>query len=135
MMFGKAGQEFMQTYFDTQEKMSASAVQYVRGMPVVKIFGQSIRSFRQFNKEIEAYKTYALKVCDTYQPGMVVFMVLLNSIVTFILPVGLLILSGQPQNIAFAAVYLFFIILGPGVATPIYKLTFLGSSTKKSMKE
>ena len=130
-MFGKAGQEFMQTYFDTQEKMSASAVQYVRGMPVVKIFGQSIRSFRQFNKEIEAYKTYALKVCDTYQPGMVVFMVLLNSIVTFILPVGLLILSGQPQNIAFAAVYLFFIILGPGVATPIYKLTFLGSSTKE----
>ena len=131
MMFGKAGQEFMQTYFDTQEKMSASAVQYVRGMPVVKIFGQSIRSFRQFNKEIEAYKTYALKVCDTYQPGMVVFMVLLNSIVTFILPVGLLNLSGQPQNIAFAAVYLFFIILGPGVATPIYKLTFLGSSTKE----
>ena len=131
MMFGKAGQEFMQTYFDTQEKMSASAVQYVRGMTVVKIFGQSIRSFRQFNKEIEAYKTYALKVCDTYQPGMVVFMVLLNSIVTFILPVGLLILSGQPQNIAFAAVYLFFIILGPGVATPIYKLTFLGSSTKE----
>ena len=131
MMFGKAGQEFMQTYFDTQEKMSASAVQYVRGMPVVKIFGQSLRSFRQFNKEIEAYKTYALKVCDTYQPGMVVFMVLLNSIVTFILPVGLLILSGQPQNIAFAAVYLFFIILGPGVATPIYKLTFLGSSTKE----
>ena len=131
MMFGKAGQEFMQTYFDTQEKMSASAVQYVRGMPVVKIFGQSIRSFRQFNKEIEAYKTYALKVCDTYQPGMVVFMVLLNSIVTFILPVGLLILSGQPQNIAFAAVYLFFIILGPGVATPFYKLTFLGSSTKE----
>ena len=131
MMFGKAGQEFMQTYFDTQEKMSASAVQYVRGMPVVKIFGQSIRSFRQFNKEIEAYKTYALKVCDTYQPGMVVFMVLLNSIVTFILPVGLLILSGQPQSIAFAAVYLFFIILGPGVATPIYKLTFLGSSTKE----
>ena len=131
MMFGKAGQVFMQTYFDTQEKMSASAVQYVRGMPVVKIFGQSIRSFRQFNKEIEAYKTYALKVCDTYQPGMVVFMVLLNSIVTFILPVGLLILSGQPQNIAFAAVYLFFIILGPGVATPIYKLTFLGSSTKE----
>ena len=131
MMFGKAGQEFMQTYFDTQEKMSASAVQYVRGMPVVKIFGQSIRSYRQFNTEIEAYKTYALKVCDTYQPGMVVFMVLLNSIVTFILPVGLLILSGQPQNIAFAAVYLFFIILGPGVATPIYKLTFLGSSTKE----
>ena len=53
--------------------MSASAVQYVRGMPVVKIFGQSVRSFRQFNAEIEAYKTYALKVCDTYESGMTLF--------------------------------------------------------------
>ncbi len=43
---GKRAREFMGIYYDTQEKMSASAVQYVRGMPVVKIFGQSVRSFR-----------------------------------------------------------------------------------------
>lgn len=94
--------------------MSASAVQYVRGMPVVKIFGQSVRSFRQFNSEIEAYKSYALRVCDTYQPGMIAFTVLLNSLITFILPVGLLLLSRETQNIGLAAVYLFFIIMGPG---------------------
>ena len=56
-------------HHDVQEKMSASAVQYVRGMPVVKIFGQSVRSFRQFNAEIQAYKIFALKCCDTYQNG------------------------------------------------------------------
>ena len=50
---GKRAKEFMATYYDVQEKMSASAVQYVRGMPVVKIFGQSVRSFRQFNAEIQ----------------------------------------------------------------------------------
>lgn len=92
---GKKAQEFTRIYFDAQERMSASAVQYVRGMPVVKIFGQSVRSFRQFNAEIEAYKTYALKVCDTYQSGMVAFTVILNSLVTFILPVGLLLLKGN----------------------------------------
>ncbi len=43
---GKRAREFMGIYYDTQKKMSASAVQYVRGMPVVKIFGQSVRSFR-----------------------------------------------------------------------------------------
>ena len=53
---GKRAREFMSIYYDAQEKMSASAVQYVRGMPVVKIFGQSVRSFRQFNAEIQAYK-------------------------------------------------------------------------------
>jgi len=129
--FGKKATEFTRIYFDTQEQMSASAVQYVRGMPVVKIFGQSIRSFRRFNSEITAYKEYALKVCDSYQPGMVVLTVLLNSIITFILPVGLLLLSKNPQNLALAAGYLFFIIMGPGVVSPIYKLMYLGSSTKE----
>ena len=129
--FGKKANEFMKTYFDTQEQMSASAVQYVRGMPIVKIFGQSVRSFCQFNEEIETYKRYALKVCDTYQPGMITFTVLLNSLVTFIIPAGLLLLSGNPENIALATVWLFFIIMGPGVASPIYKLTFSGSGTKE----
>ncbi|MBD9094215.1 MAG: ABC transporter ATP-binding protein [Bacteroides oleiciplenus] len=129
--FGKKAQEFTKIYFDTQEQMSASAVQYVRGMPVVKIFGQSVRSFRRFNSEIEAYKEYALKVCDTYESGMVTFTILLNSLITFILPVGLLLLSHEPHNLALAAIYLFFIVMGPGVASPIYKLMFLGSGTRE----
>ena len=111
--------------------MSASAVQYVRGMPVVKIFGQSVRSFRQFNAEIEAYKTYALKVCDTYQPGMVAFTVLLNSLVTFFFPIGILLVGGSPGDIALAAVWLFFIVMGPGVASPVYKLMYLGGGTRE----
>ena len=131
MMFGKKAQEFFKMYFDTSEQMSASAVQYVRGMPVVKIFGQTVESFRQFSKSIYRFKEYALNVCDAYQPGMVTFVVLLNSLVTFIIPVGLLLLDGQPGNIALAAVYLFFIILGPGVSSPFYRLTFLASNTRE----
>ena len=127
---GKRAKEFMSIYYDTQEKMSASAVQYVRGMPVVKIFGQSVRSFRQFNAEIQAYKTFALKCCDTYQNGMIAFTVLLNSMVTFILPMGILLLQASPQSLSLAVVWLFFIIMGPGMASPVYKLTFLGGNTR-----
>ena len=128
---GKKAQEFTRIYFDAQERMSASAVQYVRGMPGVKIFGQSVRSFRQFNAEIEAYKTYALKVCDTYQPGMVAFTVLLNSLVTFFFPIGILLVGGSPGDIALAAVWLFFLVMGPGVASPVYKLMYLGGGTRE----
>ena len=127
---GKRAREFMAIYYDAQEKMSASAVQYVRGMPVVKIFGQSVRSFRQFNAEIQAYKTFALKCCDTYQNGMVAFTVLLNSMVTFILPMGILLMQASPQSLSLAVVWLFFIIMGPGMASPDYKLTFLGGNTR-----
>ena len=127
---GKRAKEFMGIYYDAQEQMSASAVQYVRGMPVVKIFGQSVRSFRQFNAEIQAYKTFALKCCDTYQNGMVAFTVLLNSMVTFILPMGILLMQASPQSLSLAVVWLFFIIMGPGMASPVYKLTFLGGNTR-----
>ena len=127
---GKRAREFMGIYYDAQERMSASAVQYVRGMPVVKIFGQSVRSFRQFNAEIQAYKTFALKCCDTYQNGMVAFTVLLNSMVTFILPMGILLMQASPQSLSLAVVWLFFIIMGPGMASPVYKLTFLGGNTR-----
>lgn len=127
---GKRAREFMGIYYDAQEKMSASAVQYVRGMPVVKIFGQSVRSFRLFNAEIQAYKTFALKCCDTYQNGMIAFTVLLNSTVTFILPMGILLMQASPQSLSLAVVWLFFIIMGPGMASPVYKLTFLGGNTR-----
>ena len=128
---GKKAKEFTKDYYDAQERMSASAVQYVRGMPVVKIFGQSVLSFRQFNAEIQAYKTFALKCCDTYQNGMIAFTVLLNSMVTFILPVGVLLMQATPQSLSMAAVWLFFIILGPAMASPVYKLTFLGGNTRE----
>lgn len=126
---GKRAAELTKAYFDVQERMSASAVQYVRGMPVIKIFGQSIHSFRQFYAEIEAYKAFALECCNSYRNGIIAFIILLNSIVTFILPVGLLILSSDPGNISLAAIYLFFIVMGPGVASPVYKLAFLSSGT------
>ena len=128
---GKQAREFMRIYYDAQERMSASAVQYVRGMPVVKIFGQSVRSFRRFDAEIQAYKTFALKCCDTYQNGMIAFTVLLGSTVTFLLPAGILLMRGDQQSLARAAVWLFFIVMGPGVASPVYKLTFLGGNTKE----
>lgn len=121
----------MHIYYDAQERMSASAVQYVRGMPVVKIFGQSVHSFRRFHAEIEAYKTFALKCCDTYQNGMIGFTVLLNSMVTFLLPTGILLMEGSGKSLAAATVWLFFIVMGPGVASPVYKLMFLGGGTRE----
>ena len=124
---GKRAAELTKEYFDVQEHMSASAVQYVRGMPVIKIFGQSIHSFRQFNAEIQSYKEFAMKCCNIYQNGIVAFMVLLNSIVTFLLPVGLLVMSSVPGNISLAVTYLFFIVMGPGVTSPVYRLAFLSS--------
>ena len=61
---------------------------------------------------------------------MIAFTVLLNSMVTFILPVGILLMQASPQSLSLAVVWLFFIIMGPGMASPVYKLTFLGGNTR-----
>lgn len=54
---GKKAREFTATYFDTQERMRCFGSAICPGMPVVKIFGQSVHSFRQFHKEILGYKS------------------------------------------------------------------------------
>lgn len=129
--FSKPTRALVSRYFDAQEHLSASAVQFVRGMPVVKIFGHGVRSFRQFTSEVEDYKRYALQVCDSYQFGMVLFSVVLNSITTFLLPVGLLLWSGASDNAAMAVAWIFFLVMGPGVVAPIYKLLFLGGNMQQ----
>lgn len=131
IFFGKKSKDMVRYYFDSQETMSASAVEYVRGIPVVKIFSQSVNSFRNFVKEINTYKDYALKVCDMYESPLVRFAVLLNSIVIFLLPIGILLWYHTPQTLAFATVWLFFIIMSPGLSTPLFKFMHLGSSTKE----
>lgn len=131
MMFGKKAQGTMKAYFDSQERIHSSAIQYVRGIPVVKIFGQTVFSFKKFHADLYNYRDWAVAYCDKFENGMAVFTVILNSFLTFILPVGLLIMSGDPNNISFALVYLFFIIMVPGASSPLYKLTLLASGTRE----
>lgn len=131
MMFGKGAQSTMKAYFDSLERIHASAVQYVRGIPVVKIFGQTVHSFKRFNTDLYEYRDWAVKHCDSYENGMALFTVILNSFLTFILPVGLLMLSHDPGNNALALVYLFFIIMVPGASVPLYKFTLLASGTRE----
>ncbi|MEA4877311.1 MAG: ABC transporter ATP-binding protein [Aminobacterium sp.] len=131
MMFGEKAQQNMKLYYDSLEKINGSAVQYVRGMPVVKIFGQTVHSFKRFYKDLKDYRDFVVAYCDKFENGMGFFVVVLNSFLTFILPVGLLFLSKEPQNMAFALVYLFFIVMAPGASSPLFKLTLLASGTRE----
>jgi ABC-type multidrug transport system, ATPase and permease components len=131
MMFGNKAQDAIKSYFDSLERIHASAVQYVRGIPVVKIFGQTVYSFKRFHHDLYEYRNWAVNYCNRFENGMAVFMVVLNSFLVFVLPVGLLLLSRDPENMSLALVYLFFIIMAPGAAAPLYKLTMLASGTRE----
>ncbi len=108
--------------FDALEKISASSLEYVKGMPSIKIFGQTIRSFHKFYDDIMSYKKFTTEMTEKIRPGFVTFRVFVLSVATFIVPVGLLLFFKNPSDVAFAVSYIFFLVLGPGVSSPVLKL-------------
>ncbi|MDD2473047.1 MAG: ABC transporter ATP-binding protein [Methanoculleus sp.] len=120
----------MKLYYDALEEINASAVQYVRGMPAVKVFGQTVHSFRRFYDDMVRYRDFCVRFSDSFQNGFAFFKTILASLLSFILPVGVLLLSRDPAGMAFALVLLFFVILGPGTAAPLYKFLYLSSSLR-----
>lgn len=127
MMAGDKAKAGLKEYFNSLESINASAIQYVRGMPAIKMFGQTVRSFRQFHGDIIRYRDFSLRYVDHFQNGYVSFKVIVVSLATFILPVGLYFLGREPENTAFALTLMFFLVLAPGIASPIFKLNSFAS--------
>lgn len=108
--------------FDALENINASATQYIKGMPSIKIFGQTVKSFRKFYEDIISYRDFTIKMTEMIRPGYVRFRVFVLSVATFLVPVGLLIYLRNPADVSFVAAFIFFLILGPGASAPTLKM-------------
>jgi ATP-binding cassette subfamily B protein len=117
--------EFMERFQDLQDKMNSSAVEYVRGIYVVKAFNQTVFSFRKFHDTILAYKYSAIRYTHSVKNSYCMFLVLLNSVFLFLLPAGILIGSYVPDYQAFAIAFLFYLIFSMGIAGPVSKLMYV----------
>ncbi|RXZ80781.1 ABC transporter ATP-binding protein [Paenibacillaceae bacterium] len=130
LMSGKKTQGHVKKYYDSLERMNGSAVQYVRGMPAVKVFGQTVHSFRKFYDDMIQYRDYSVEYTDKFQNGFLLFKAILGSFAAFILPAGVFLLSMEPGNVAFAAVLLFFLVMAPGISAPMFKIMYLSSTIR-----
>lgn len=128
LISGPKTTENLKLCHDSLEEMNASAVQYVRGMPAIKVFGQTVQSFRQFYQDMIRYRDRGVQLTDQFQHGSLIFKVMLGSLAAFILPVGVFLLSRDPGNVAFASVLLFFLVMAPGISTPMFKIMFLAET-------
>lgn len=127
---GSKGQKAMRQYHDSLENMNANGVEYVRGMPAVKVFGMTVHTFKAFRNSILQYKDWILKFTGYCKGSYVAFLVILTSIAAFITPVGVFLLSGQPNNQAFALTLLLFLVIAPGLSSPMLKLMYLGGNMR-----
>jgi ATP-binding cassette subfamily B protein len=125
MMFGKKMKAGLAEFYDALEDINTSATQYVQGMSSIKIFGQTMYSFRKFYADVLKYRDFSMKYALNFENSFAAYRALVSSLSTFILPVGLFFFIGNPQNISFALTLIFFLIITRGVSTQVLKLNNL----------
>ncbi|MCO7127058.1 ABC transporter ATP-binding protein/permease [Sporolactobacillus shoreicorticis] len=126
----KTGKDAMVQYQDALENMNAAGVEYIRGMPAVKVFGMTVNTFLQFKKTITDFRDWAVTYTKFCRTPYMIYLVMLSSILTFILPVGIFLISGQPNNQAFALTLLLFLSIAPSLAAPMMRLLYLGGNLR-----
>lgn len=128
VFYGPEGKADMKHYHDALESMNAAGVEYVRGMPAVKVFGLTVNTFLRFSKSITDYRDWAVKYVQFCKRPYIIFITILSSLLSFILPVGIMLISGEPDNQALALTLMLFLVLAPGLSVPMMKLMHLGGN-------
>jgi ATP-binding cassette subfamily B protein len=127
---GEKGMENIRQYQNSLECINASAVQYVNGMPAVKIFNRSAESFQTFKKNIYDYQDWAIQFSIDVRPVFTILLSLIKGVALFILPVGTLFLKSNSTSLHYALGICMFLILAPGIVAPILKVLGIGRVVK-----
>ena len=122
-MTGERMQERMKQYQDALADMSNQAVEYVRGIPVVKTFGQTIYSFRLFKDSIDRYEKWVIEYTKELMRPMIIYTGAINSSFAFITAGAFMLASGgiTPQIILNV---LFYVIITPVISITLTKIMF-----------
>lgn len=132
-MMGGKGAEFMKAYMGALVKMNKTGTEYVRGIPVVKVFQQTVYSFKAFHDAIAEYADMAQNYAGTFCRGpQVLNLTALNGLVAFLLPVALLLAPGETDFAHFMTNFTFYAIFSAVVPTAMTKLMFVGEASQMS---
>ena len=127
-MTGKSMQEKMTEYQNALADMSNQAVEYVRGIPVVKTFGQMVFSFQKFKDTIDNYQRWTIAYTKQLRGPMTAYTLAVNSVFVFLI-VGGFWLSGKGVTAALLLDLLFYIIITPVISLTLSKLMLMSENT------
>lgn len=128
-MMGGDNSGFMEGYMTALENMNKEAVEYIRGIPVVKVFQQTVYSFKNFHASIEEYEKYASGYAIKCRIPLTGFNVALNGTFILLIPVACMILAGVSGNAAYEDVlldFLFYSLFTPICTTMMNRVMFAG---------
>ncbi len=126
MYFMMGDKKFMQRYQTALEKMNAEAVEYVRGMQVVKIFKGTVESFKAFYEAITGYSDMAYKYTLSCRRPYVVFQVLFNLFTAFTLPVAIYYMNRGADGNLIVAKIIFYICFAGVLFSSFMRVMYVG---------
>lgn len=126
-MMTKGMQEKMKEYQDALENMSSEATEYVRGVPVVKTFGQTVHSFKRFKGCIDGFGKWATDYTLSLRFPMAGFMTCINSIFAFIVIAAFVVTKSGVDNAAILNI-MYYIMITPLVTIALTKLAYSGEA-------
>ena len=112
-MMSDEGKKFQQDYLDSLEEMSSEAVEYIRGIPVVKTFGQTIFSFKRFHDSIINYKKMVLAYTLLWQRPMSFYTVIMQATIFFLIPTAILLINRGENLPLVLADFIFYLLISP----------------------
>ena len=130
-MSGGKSKRFIKQYQDALESMNNAAVEYVRGVSVVKAFNQTIFSFRKFYETIKNYGDWALAYTKSFKAPYVLFMAILHNIYVFLIPL-IIWLSGTADDYTrFAMSAIFYLIFSLALPASFLKILYVSQQGRR----
>ena len=123
MMTGR-GMKFFEEYQRAGERISAEATEYVRGIPVVKVFQQTVYSFKSFHTAILSYRDLASGYAMMCRMPYTLFTVVLNAMFLLLMPLGMVLVGGAADGWAVLADLVFYIFFAPQLAFMMERLMY-----------
>ena len=130
-MFKMAGPkmaEDMKHYQNALENMNNEAVEYVRGVPVVKTFGQTVHTFKRFKGSIDSYYKFCISYCKKCRMPMLMYTVFINSAFAFLITLALILASGEAVTQSILLSFIFYVIFTPVISTSMTKVLFMSEN-------
>ncbi|MGP1362959.1 MAG: ABC transporter ATP-binding protein [Bacteroides sp.] len=121
----KRQKDFQNRYLNAQERMASEAVEYVRGIPVVKVFQQSVFSFRRFYESITVYRDLVSKYTLGFQKPMAAYSALINGFAFFLVPVAILVIGRTGELVNVISDLFLYILITPLLGANAMKIMFM----------
>ena len=125
MFLSPSARETYRQYHTSLENLNSTVIEYVRGMPIVKIFNQSSDAFDGLKRDVANHQRLARGFTEDYALVYPGYLTVLSSSLLFIIPAAVYLLLRAPSYDEYLPTVLLFMILGGGVFFPLFKLMWM----------